>query len=69
MVIPPEEFLRKKARQSIVFFLHPESDTIVKPLINLDGKTSEKSAGDGKKYEAITALEHVNKRFAATYQY
>ena len=61
VVIPEEEFLRKQARQSIVFFLHPEHETEVKPL--LANNNSE------KKYEATTALDHVNKRFAATYQY
>jgi len=61
VVIPEEEVLRKKARQSIVFFLHPESDSIVQPLMNLE---------NGKeKYAPISALDHVNKRFAATYQY
>jgi len=61
VVIPEEEVLRKKARQSIVFFLHPESDSIVQPLINLENKNT--------KYEPISAIDHVNKRFAATYQY
>ena len=60
VVIPSEELERKKARQSIVFFLHPEGDTLVEPLIETEAPT---------KYKAITALEHVNKRFAATYQY
>lgn len=61
VVIPHEEVKRRQGRQSIVFFLHPESDTLVEPLINLE-KTN-------KKYLPITALDHVNKRFAATYQY
>ncbi len=59
VVIPPEEIERRKARQSIVFFVHPESDTVVQPLIN----TQE------LRYEPISALDHVNKRFQATYQY
>ena len=67
-MIPPEEFLRKKARQSIVFFLHPESETIVQPLINLDEKSCENKDGE-KKYKSVTAIEYLKSRFAATYQY
>ena len=63
VVIPDEELLQRKARQSIVFFLHPESSTLVRPLISKVAKSN------GQNYQAITALDHVNKRFAATYQY
>lgn len=63
VVIPEEELLQKKARQSIVFFLHPESSTMVKPLIEKTPRSKLQT------YQAITALDHVNKRFAATYQY
>ena len=59
VAIPKEEILRQQSRQSIVFFLHPHAETVVKPV----GKE------DDKKYEAITAREHVLKRFAETFQY
>ena len=62
VVIPPDEFLRQRARQSIVFFLHPNMDVLVQPIIR-EGERQE------AKYQPITALDHVNKRFAETYQY
>ena len=74
---------RKKSRQSIVFFLHPENDwygfpskliknetknlfffffcSIVEPIMYLEN-------GEAK-YKAISALDHLNKRFAETYKY
>jgi len=63
VVIPEEEVLQKKARQSIVFFLHPESSALVQPLISKGAQSKAQT------YHPITALDHVNKRFAATYQY
>ena len=58
VVIPPEEFLRKKARQSIVYFLHPDKDVWVEPL---NGSTNPK-------YTPVNSLDYLNKRFTETYQ-
>mgnify|MGYP001167012367 FL=1 len=58
VVIPPEEFLRKKARQSIVYFLHPDKDVWVEPL---NGSTNPK-------YTPVNSLDYLNKRFTDTYQ-
>ena len=58
VVIPPEEFLRKKARQSIVYFLHPDKDVLVEPL---NGSTNPK-------YCPVNSLDYLNKRFTETYQ-
>ena len=58
VVIPQEEILRKQARQSIVYFLHPDKDVWVEPL--------EKS--NNNKYQAVNSLDYLNKRFNETYQ-
>ena len=49
-------FLNKRLYYFAIFLF-----SIVQPLINLENKNT--------KYEPISAIDHVNKRFAATYQY
>ena len=58
VVIPQEEFLRKKSRQSIVYFLHPDKDVWIEPL---NGSTNPK-------YTPVNSLDYLNKRFTDTYQ-
>ena len=59
VVIPEEETVRKKPRQSIVFFVHPDGEAVCKPLIKSKGTT---------KNNPITAKDHVTRRFAETFQ-
>ena len=81
VVIPEEEIKQKTARQSIVFFVHADKDTLIAPFSNFlqhndDENDDIRKVGCGTKtkeftngYQPITALEHVNRRFAATFQY
>lgn len=55
VLIPEEEVLLKKGRQSIAFFVHPDDDVIIKCL-----------DGSGK-YEEISSIDYLNMRFAVTY--
>ena len=68
VVIPEEEKIRNSAkdkranpRQSIVFFLHPDGETLCQPL-------DEDLLVKDMKYKPITAEDHVKRRFAETYQ-
>ena len=81
VIIPEEEIKQRSIRQSIVFFVHPDHETMISPLpifmqehdneteiIKKDraaSKTKEFTHG----YQPISALEHVNRRFESTYQY
>lgn len=58
VVIPNDERLRASARQSIPFFVHPDEEVIVKPLM-----------GNTNKFPKIKALDHANIRFNQTYKY
>ena len=55
VLIPDEEFTKKKSRQSVVFFVHPDDDYIIKCL---DGS---------EKYEPISSLDYLNYKFSVTY--
>ena len=81
VIIPDEEIKKKTTRQSIVFFVHPEHETMISPLPafmnepenHVDEYHTERAATKTKDftkgYQSISALEHVNRRFQATYQY
>ena len=81
VIIPEEEIKKRTSRQSIVFFVHPDHETMISPLptysVEQDKskpmKEEERAASKTKEftngYKQISALDHVNKRFAATYQY
>merc|ERR1711892_1594899 len=58
VIIPEEEIKKSAPRQSIVFFVHPDNQVVVKPV--------DDSADD---YLAVVALDHVQKRFSETYKY
>jgi len=58
VIIPEEETKKKAARQSIVFFVHPDDEVMVAPL-----------EGENSKFPPVSALDHVTVRFAQTYQY
>ena len=64
VVIPDEEVKKKTARQSIVFFVHPNKEAAVFPLPGFEPESDR----DGK-YQRVTAQEHVLKRFEANYRY
>jgi len=56
VVVPELEFRRKNPRQSIAFFVHPDDDVVCQPL-----------SGPDPKYPPVTARQHLENRFAATY--
>jgi len=56
VVVPELEFRRKNLRQSIAFFVHPDDDVLCQPL-----------SGPDPKYPPVTARQHLENRFAATY--
>lgn len=64
VVIPEEEVKKKTARQSIVFFVHPNKEAPVFPLPGFE--PTEDPEG---KFQRVTAQEHVLKRFEANYRY
>ena len=55
VLVPEEEFRKRKSRQSIAFFVHPDDDFIIKCLDGSD------------KYEPISSLDYLNYRFSVTY--
>ncbi|CAG7728927.1 unnamed protein product [Allacma fusca] len=61
VLIPEIELKKRIARQSIVYFVHPDDDTIVAPLKN--------GTFDDKKYQEISAGKHALMKLNATYQY
>ena len=76
-ILTEEEVNRKTTRQSIVFFVHPDHETVISPLPTFADDKFDKQSGRGRTktkeftngYASVTALEHVNRRFAATYKY
>ena len=61
VVIPEEEIIRKQPRQSFVFFINPEDDVLLRPIVNLEKPIP-------KKYEPkLNAWEFQNRIFNATY--
>ena len=81
VIIPEEEIKKRASRQSIVFFVHPDHETMISPLPTYSAARDqskamveeERAASKTKEFtngnKPISALDHVNKRFAATYQY
>ena len=78
VIIPEEEIKQRTTRQSIVFFVHPDHDTLISPLpafleehTDIINHKKEKAATKTKEftigYKPISALEHVTRRFEATY--
>jgi len=63
VVVPEEEVQRRTARQSIVFFIHPDNDVPIHPLPGFE------NVNNLEKYREVTSLEHVLKRFAANAGY
>ena len=55
VLIPDDEVKRKKMRQSIAIFLHPDHDTVIRCLDN------------SGKYPEITAYEDTHQRLVNTY--
>ena len=81
VIIPDEELKKRTIRQSIVFFVHPDHETMISPLPSFVENHEKENKDIGKEqaatktkeftsgYKSISALQHVNRRFAATYQY
>ena len=55
VLIPEVEFRKRKHRQSVAFFIHPDNDYVIECL---DGS---------EKYEPISSLDYLNYRFSLTY--
>ena len=55
VLIPEAEVKKRKCRQSIAFFVHPDNDYIIKCLDGSD------------KYEPVSSLDYLNYRFSLTY--
>lgn len=55
--VPEEELRRQLPRQSLAFFVHPDNDVMVSPLVG------------SKKQPPISALAHLNLRYSQTYKY
>lgn len=61
VVVPEAEVLRRQPRQSFVFFIHPNDETLVEPI---HGQKPLKS-----KYNPITAGDHTRRQFSKTYKF
>ncbi|CAK9439186.1 uncharacterized protein LODBEIA_P34100 [Lodderomyces beijingensis] len=63
---------RKEDRYSIVFFSHPSDETLLEPvpspLIRARARSGRGVTKDEAKGEFITALEHLQRKLAPTYQ-
>ena len=57
VMVPEQERRRSTKRQSIVFFIHPDDAVVCEPL-----------AGADSRYPPVTARQHLENRFAATYE-
>lgn len=57
VVVPEEEVRRRSPRQSIAFFVHPDTGTIISPL-----------DGDVDKHPPVEALAYIQSRVSATYK-
>jgi len=57
VVIPKSEYMRQKVRRSVVFFLHPDGDFVIRCL---DGSDT---------YEPMTDDDHYAKRERETLHY
>ncbi|ODN05209.1 hypothetical protein Ocin01_01492 [Orchesella cincta] len=58
VMIPEAETKRRTARQSIVYFVHPDDDVCVSPL-----------TGNSAEYTTVTAKEHAQQKLSSTYKY
>ncbi len=56
VVVPEEEARRRTHRQSIGFFANTDDDTMLAPVVNLDGDGSGVS-----RYAPISSKEHMDR--------
>ncbi|XP_064122181.1 uncharacterized protein LOC135226496 [Macrobrachium nipponense] len=57
VLVPKEEIRQRCARQSVVCFVHPDDEVLIKPLNN------------SSMYTPVTSKEHTDRRFHETYVY
>ena len=82
VINPPEELKRKISRQSIVFFVHPDHETMIYPLPDFTNDKEEQLIDGIKKrgiftstkeftngYQPVNSFEHLMRRLNSTYQY
>ena len=60
VVIPEEELIRRKARQSVAFFVIPDRDERPRPVKGQEPKRPKYGKG-------VTALEYLRSQFRQTY--
>lgn len=58
VLVPAAEHLLRQPRRSMAFFVHPDDEVVLTPLDGSQGATPP-----------VTAKQHLENRFAATYQY
>lgn len=58
VLVPAAEHQQKQPRRSMAFFVHPDNDVLLTPLDGSKGATPP-----------VTAIQHLHRRFAETYQY
>ncbi|OXA63627.1 UPF0676 protein C1494.01 [Folsomia candida] len=61
VLIPEQELRQKTARQSIVYFVHPDDKVVIQPL--------SQSSTNQQNYQPVTAKEHAETRLRASYNY
>ncbi|CAG7723498.1 unnamed protein product [Allacma fusca] len=63
VLIPEEEIQKRTKRQSITYFVNPDSETLVSPL------SSKLCHGSGRSFESVIFRDHYQKRLEASYKY
>ena len=58
VLVPDSVELRQAARQSIPFFINPDNEVMVENLL-----------GETANFQPTNAIQHVQRRFAATFKY
>ncbi len=62
VTVPNEEIVKKRARQSIAFFVHLDHEATVDPLDHVPYNDEVHPANLGKVYKPTNSYEHVYKR-------
>lgn len=60
MIVPNDEFRQQRPRQSVAFFVKPDNDTLVIPLVNPNKSNLV------PEFQNVTAGEHFRQRTMST---
>uniref|UniRef100_H2YQW2 Fe2OG dioxygenase domain-containing protein n=1 Tax=Ciona savignyi TaxID=51511 RepID=H2YQW2_CIOSA len=67
VIIPDDPSVRETVRRSLVYFVHPDHDTVInKPLVYANGDNAIEIK---KTQKPITAFEHTRRKLDASYTY